>query len=361
MSWPVGLALASALGLSASCLELPPEASFRVGVNLAGAEFGTEAPGYSNESPGEHGEAYLFPSKDTVRWFTDRGLRVLRLPLAWERLQPEPAGPLDPTYAQRVLEFLDLAQVYGGRVVLDLHAYGRYRMAAGGAVHELVVGDPLGRESGLRAEHLADLWIRVAAKVHDHPALLAYGLMNEPHDMGAASWHVTSSEVVRALRAAGDRNWIWVAGDGWSKAFEWGLHNPERPWIDDPLERTAYEAHVYFDADGSGRYVASFAEELAADPGAAQRGRRRLEPFAAWCTRNGVRGVVGEFGVPWYDEGWLPVLDDFLDSVEAHRMTACAWAGGDWWGDYVLSLQPRDGREVAPLRAMVHRQAAARR
>ena len=140
MSWPVGLALASALGLSASCLELPPEASFRVGVNLAGAEFGTEAPGYSNESPGEHGEAYLFPSKDTVRWFTDRGLRVLRLPLAWERLQPEPAGPLDPTYAQRVLEFLDLAQVYGGRVVLDLHAYGRYRMAAGGAVHELVVG-----------------------------------------------------------------------------------------------------------------------------------------------------------------------------------------------------------------------------
>ena len=55
------------------------------------------------------------------------------------------------------------------------------------------------------------------------------------------------------------------------------------------------------------------------------------------------------------------VLDDFLDSVEDHRMTACAWAGGDWWGDYVLSLQPRDGREVAPLRAMVHRQAAARR
>lgn len=354
-----GLALASALCLAASCRDLPADTFFCLGVNLAGAEFGTEAPGYSNASPGQHGEAYIFPSKETVRWFADRGLKVLRLPLAWERLQPEPAGPLEPTYTQRVLEFLDLAQLYDGRVVLDLHAYGRYRMDAHGDVQELVVGDPLDPERGVMAEHLADLWIRVAARVHDHPALLAYGLMNEPHDMGGADWHATSSEVVRALRAAGDRNWIWVAGDGWSKASEWGIHNPQRPWVDDPLERTAYEAHVYFDADSSGRYMLSYSDELTMDPDAAARGRQRLEPFAAWCERNGVRGVVGEFGVPWYDEGWLPVLDDFLTAVQTQGMTACAWAGGDWWGDYPLSLQSRGGREVAPLRAMLQRVPAA--
>lgn len=348
-----GLALASALGLAASCRELPADSFFCLGVNLAGAEFGTEAPGYSNASPGTHGEDYVFPSEETLRWFTDRGLKVLRLPLAWERLQPEPGGPLDPVHAQRVLEFLDLARMFEGRVVLDLHAYGRYRVAAGDVVHELVVGDPL--ERGLEAGHLADFWLRLAARVHDHPALLAYGLMNEPHDMGDADWHATSSAVVQALRDAGDRNWIWVAGDGWSKASEWGIRNPDRPWIDDPLDRTAYEAHVYFDADGSGRYVLSYADELAIDPKAAARGRGRLAPFAAWCRRNRVRGVVGEFGVPWYDEGWLPVLDDFLAAIEAHGMTACAWAGGDWWGDYPLSLQPRNGLEVAPLRAMLER------
>ena len=357
-----GLALASALGLmAAACRDLPADALPGLGVNLAGAEFGMEVPGYSNASPGEHGEAYVFPSEDTVRWFTDRGLRVLRLPLAWERLQPEPAGPLEPTYAQRVLELLDLAQLHGARVVLDLHSYGRYRMAAHGTVQELVVGDPLDRERGLKAEHLADLWIRVAARVHDHPALLAYGLMNEPHDMGDADWHATSSSVVAALREAGDRSWVWVAGDGWSKAAEWAAHNPAQPWVDDPLERVAYEAHVYFDADGSGRYGSSFADELAADPSAAARGRERLEPFAAWCERHGVRGVVGEFGVPWYDAGWLPVLDEFLAAVQDHGMTACAWAGGDWWGDYPLSLQSRGGREVAPLSAMLRRAPAAGR
>ena len=358
-----GLAVvASALGLLASsCRDLPADALSGLGVNLAGAEFGTEAPGYSNAAPGEHGEAYVFPSEDTVRWFTSRGLRVLRLPLAWERLQPEPAGPLEPTYAQRVLEFLDLAQIHEAQVVLDLHAYGRYRIAAHGGVQELVVGAPLDRERGLQAEHLADLWIRVAARVHDHPALQAYGLMNEPHDMGDADWHATSSEVVQALRAAGDRNWIWVAGDGWSKAAEWGTHNPGSAWVDDPLDRVAYEAHVYFDADGSGRYGASFADEVAVDPGALSRGHQRLAPFISWCERNGVRGVVGEFGVPWYDAGWLPVLEDFLSTVQDHGITACAWAGGDWWGDYPLSLQPRGGREVAPLRAMLQRAPSAGR
>jgi endoglucanase len=179
--------------------------------------------------------------------------------------------------------------------------------------------------------------------------------MNEPHDMGDADWHRTSAAVVRALREAGDRNWIWVAGDGWSKAGEWTRHNPDRPWIDDPLERTAYEAHLYFDADASGRYAVSFADELAADPSAGARGHARLAPFLEWCEAGGVRGVIGEFGVPWYDPGWLPVLEDFLAEVRSAHVTAVAWAGGDWWGDYALSLQPRGGVAVAPLRAMLLR------
>jgi len=237
--------------------------------------------------------------------------------------------------------------------VLDLHNYGRYRLGGQGSVQEFVLDAPQGLGHGLLAEHLTDLWLRLGQQVREHRALLAYGLMNEPHDMGGGSWHATSNRVVRALRGAGDRTWMWVAGDGWSKGHEWNQHNPSIPWVHDPLKRTAYEAHIYFDRDGSGRYQATFADELRVDAQLLLRGSERLETFVSWCRRGGVQGVIGEFGVPWFDPGWIPVLDRFLDSVKQERMTAVAWAGGNWWGDYALSLQPRGDQEVGPLRAIL--------
>ena len=319
------------------------------GINLAGAEFGTHRADFSNRNCGKYGQDYIFPSINTLGYYGERGLRIIRLPLSWERLQPTLGGGLDPVYTGRVLEQLDAASFHACKVVLDLHNYGRYRVAEGGLVMELTLDD-LG---GLRHEHLSDLWLRLGEEVRDHPALLAYGLMNEPHDMGAGNWHASSSQVVRKLREEGDRTWIWVAGDGWSKAHEWTMHNPTSPWIDDPLGRTVYEAHVYFDSDGSGRYQATFAQELQLDPGLAMRGVQRLEPFARWCREGGAYGVIGEFGVPWYDQGWIPVLERFLKRVDEADMSAIAWAGGDWWGDYPLSLQPRGDTEVAPLKAIM--------
>ena len=334
--------LASGVMLLAGCLDSPrPHGDASLGVNLAGPEFGMEVPGYSNLTPGRLGKDFRFPEAGTVEAFADLGFRTLRLPLSWERVQPAPGGALDAAQVVAVLSTLDAAQVHGVRVVLDLHAYGRYRMGTEGGVHELVLGVPLGSAGpGLRAEHLADFWLRMAERVHDHPALLAFGLMNEPHDMGVGDWHACSSQVVGALRGAGHEMWLWVAGDSWSKAHEWPSHNPALPWIQDPLDRTAYEAHVYFDSDASGRYALSFADELRADPAAGWRGRERLLPFLDWCERGGVTGVIGEFGLPWQDPAWRPVLAGFLAEVEANDLTVCAWAGGEWWGSYPLSLQP---------------------
>ena len=338
--------------------EVTPLVGF--GVNLAGAEFGARAPEFSNLSRGKHGQDYVFPRAETLGYFARRGLHIVRLPLSWERLQPNLGAGLDAAYAGRVLEQLDAANFHGCRVVLDLHNYGRYRMARSGQVIEFVLGEPTVSGLSLRAEHLTDLWLRLGEQVREHPALLAYGLMNEPHDMGRADWHSTSNQVVRTLRGVGDQTWIWVAGDGWSKAHEWSEHNPSAPWIYDPLKRTAYEAHLYFDEDGSGRYQRTFEQELRADPNLLLRGVERLEVFVEWCRRGAVPGVIGEFGVPWHDEAWLPVLDRFLVRTQQEQMTAIAWAGGDWGGEYPLSLQPRNDQEVGPLNAIlrVARQAA---
>ena len=66
-----------------------------------------------------------------------------------------------------------------------------------------------------------------------------------------------------------------------------------------------------------------------------------------------MQGVIGEFGVPWFERRWLPVLDGFLDRAKEKQMTAVAWAGGDWWGEYPLSLQPRNDQDVGPLIAIL--------
>ena len=342
----VGLLLA----LTAGCGEMNSVSrGAGFGVNLAGAEFGALRPEFSNASIGEHGVDYFFPSESAFTYYAKQGLKLFRLPISWERLQPQLGGRLNPSYLGRILECLDTAGKMDCSVVIDLHNYGRYRERSGSTVQELVIASQATKRTELEGSYLIDLWLRLSTRVRNHPAIAAYGLMNEPHDMGGARWHDTSNQVVRALRNTGDSNWVWVAGDGWSSADRWDQHNPAAPWITDELNRTAYEAHVYFDSDGSGKYVRSFAEEARLDPTAGQRGYERIQTFVNWCERNKAVGVIGEFGVPWADPGWLPVLEQFLTEIRRRKIKACAWAGGQYWGDYNLSLEARDNRDVAPL------------
>jgi len=65
-------------------------------------------------------------------------------------------------------------------------------------------------------------------------------------------------------------------------------------------------------------------------------------------------GVIGEFGVPWHDREWRPVFDRFLVELERRGMTACAWAGGDMWGDYILSLHLGPGAGGAAGQSLFH-------
>ena len=109
------------------------------GVNLAGAEFGALEPGFSNSNLGVDGRDYFFPSHDVLAYYVDQGIRLVRLPVSWERLQPELGSALDSGYLGRIVECLDRAALLGCSVVLDIHNYGRYRLQSGRDVRELVV------------------------------------------------------------------------------------------------------------------------------------------------------------------------------------------------------------------------------
>ena len=65
------------------------------GVNIAGAEFGTEADQFCNESSGRCGYDYTYGEKSTVAFFCNQRLPLIRIPFRWERIQPRLGGPLN--------------------------------------------------------------------------------------------------------------------------------------------------------------------------------------------------------------------------------------------------------------------------
>jgi len=312
----------------------------RRGVSLAGAEFGTDRPGFSNETPGVFGRDYTYNRNYTTRRYCALGLRLLRLPIRWERIQPRLGQSLDEAELNRLKTAVALAKKHGGEVILDLHNYGRYVLRHRDRTLALVIDEVSEGEVPVSREHFTDLWRRLSREFAAEPAVFAYGLMNEPHDMGKSDWKAISQAAVDGIRAEGDGKRLLVAGNAWSSAHRFQEANGLEAWIKDPANNMAYEAHCYFDHDNSGQYAWDYDKECTHDPQLEARGVLRLSHFLGWCQINGVRGFIGEYGIPQDEPRWQRVLAPFLAALDRAGVDSCAWGAGEWWGDYRLALQP---------------------
>jgi endoglucanase len=290
-----------------------------------------------------HGIHYTFNSEATFRYFSGKGLRLMRIPVRWERLQPELGGPLDAAYLGLLKTNVAWAKAHDSEVIIDVQNFGRYWIQEGGALREYII-DNRSQDGSVRVStaHFADLWRRLSTEFKFERAVYAYGLMNEPHDMGSANWKTISQAALDAIRANQDDKLTLIAGEAWSSADHWAAANGPTSWIDDPANSFAYEAHQYFDRDGSGAYRMSYDEELARNSDLVNVGRKRLQHFIDWTRSNNVRGIVGEYGIPGGDPRWGAVLQNFLAALDAAGMDGAYWAAGEWWAntDYALSAQP---------------------
>lgn len=322
----------------------------RIGVSIAGGEFSSDRPTFSNERPGSLGQDYTYNSEKTFAYFAKRGFRLQRLPFRWERLQPKPGGALAPGELAEIRRRADWANRHGARLILDCHNYARYVMPINGVPTPCALGERVGSRVPITPEHLTNLWLRISDALGNHIGIDGWGIMNEPHSLGRIPWRTVSQDVVKALRADGDKKRIFVAGDGWSNAQRWADINGTKSWIKDPLGRTVYEAHCYFDSGNKGKYTRTFAKEHEEDDRLMSRGVERVMPFIDWCRRNRVTGMIGEFGVPANDPAWTEVVRRFVSALDDAAMEAIYWAGGEWWGRYPLSIQPsRDFSTDSPL------------
>ncbi|HEX2915289.1 MAG TPA: glycoside hydrolase family 5 protein [Chloroflexia bacterium] len=298
--------------------------SYMRGVNLAGAEFG------EGSLPGTYGSTYTYPTASELDYYKSKGLNLIRLPFRWERLQQSLYGSLDATELGRIDTVVAAARARGMKVILDPHNYARYTING----QQYLIGS-----AQVPANAFADFWTKLAAHYNGESAIYAYSLMNEPHDTNG-TWKASAQAGLNGIRQADSGHMVLVPGDSWSGAWTWTQYNNDLV-LSDPSNNLMYEAHQYFDQNGSGTYGSSY-DANGAYPNI---GVDRVQPFITWLKSKGLRGIVTEYGVPNDDPRWLTVLDNFLAKLDSEGIGGTYWAGGPWWGSYALSSEPANGQD----------------
>ncbi|MDO6761165.1 cellulase family glycosylhydrolase [Tamlana sp. 2_MG-2023] len=305
------------------------------GVNLAGADFG-------KNMPGTFGVDYTYPTENELDYYKSKGLTLVRLPFKWERIQPSLNGSLNLNELQRIKAVLNAAENRDMEVILDLHNYCRYKLNG----QEVIIGS-----SQLSMAHIKDLWTKLAIELKDYSNIWGYGIMNEPHDLLVnAPWFDTAQDIINGIRTNDTQTNIIVGGDSWSSAERWMQFSDNLKNLNDPANKLIFEAHVYFDNDASGTYSGSYDTEGAYP----NIGIDRVSPFVNWLQANNLSGFVGEYGVPANDSRWLTALDNFLKHLKQNCINGTYWAGGPWWGNYILSVEP-DGSTDKPQMAILEK------
>jgi endoglucanase len=304
-----------------------------IGINVTGAEY-----------------SYMpFVSANDLDYLRSQGITLIRLPIAWERMQPTLNGPLDQQYLTGLETVLSNAAARGMQVIVDVHNYGRYNLsyAAEAAANNgivsvntavpnatlpanlAVIGSP-----ALPNSAFANFWGQLAGALQGRPGLAYYDLMNEPYNMGGSNvWPQAAQAAVNAIRAVDMNTKILVEGTQWSSAYWWPYDNGNLHVVD-PANKLLYEAHLYFN-NGQGGYSGTYAQ-MGAYPNI---GVDNLQPFLNWLKANNAQGFIGEFGAPGNDPQWIPVMKNFMAALQANGISGTYWnyaysdpsGKNSWW------------------------------
>jgi len=305
---------------------------FAIGVNLSGMEY-AKAGSVQNKN-------YVVPSLSELQYYKSQGTDLIRLPISWEALQTTLNGPLTASYLANIETVLADAASLGMKVIIDLHDYGGYSGTK--------IGAP-----GVTDAEFANLWQQLSAAVKGSAGLAGYDLMNEPSNMpSATAWTSAAQAAITAIRTEDTATPIYVEGNDYSNAQNWSNINPGFTTLYDPSNNLIFSAHVYLDSGDSGTKF-DWTQQAALGT-TTQTGVNRLEDFVGWLKQNNLKGDIGEIGVGNDNAEWLVALDNTLAYAKANNLQTTYWAGGAWWGNYPMSVEPYNGI-IAPQMAVLEK------
>jgi len=305
--------LAALLAAAAMTGAMPSSAVAGIlrGVNISGGEFaGGGAPGTLDVN-------YTYPTKAEIDYYYNLGMRVIRVPFMWERLQPTLNGGLSAVDRQKLRDVVTYATGKKMFVVLDMHNYARRAVGANYSKVALI------GSTDVPVAALSNGWIKIASdyKTNDRVWL---GLMNEPYGISAAQWWPIAQKVVSDIRGASIANKILVPGTSWTGAHSWASSGnaAQAEVFRDPWNNVAFEVHQYLDADSSGK-----SDQCSVGAGA------RVASVINWAKAQRKWLFMGEMAAAGTTDRCKIEYRDMLNRIESSGVFFgwTAWGGGTWW------------------------------
>jgi len=315
-----------------------------------------------------------FTAADCAFLSTELGLDLLRLPVNWSGIEPDPDA-YDAAYLDRMGTLIDACDAVGVMTIVDLHqdAYGKdigedgaplwaiepppaellegpltsEELAARrlspqvlAAFRSLYANAPLSSTGEGATDAYADMAGHLADVLRDHPGAVALELHNEPVALGnAAGLDAFHDAVTVAVRAAHPTLPVVFEPDAIRNITD--AAPVERPF---PFDGGVYGPHIYtevFEDGWASEDTGAIEESVAA--AAAEAGAHDAHLF------------VGEFGNDPRTERGALYIDTCLDAFDAHQASWAMWLyeehSQDSWGLW-------DEGEVAHTRGAL-REAAA--
>ncbi|MCJ1442798.1 MAG: Endoglucanase EG-II [Stictis urceolatum] len=222
------------------------------GVNIAGFDFGCGTDGTCNTTAAYPPLAALGGNDGAGQmshFVKDDGMNIFRLPVGWQYLVGNTlGGTLNSANFQKYDQLVQACLTTGATCIIDIHNYARWN---GG-----IVG-----QGGPTDDQLASVWSQIATK-YASQSKVAFGVMNEPHDVPDINrWGTTVQTVVTAIRKAGATSqMILLPGNNYTSAQLFvsngslaalkGITN-----LDGSTTNLIFDVHKYLDSDNSGTHT----------------------------------------------------------------------------------------------------------
>jgi endoglucanase len=293
--------------------------TFRYGMSVAGLEYS------SSTSNPLYNENYTDIPSSVFEQIKSTGLDHVKVPFDWMALQPQLGGELNEEYLSHINQTVKNAASHSLGVILDMHNFGRY----GAEDSNKVVDGEI-----VSIQNFVDVWQRLSQIYKDDSRILAYCLMTEPYDMPTpttpenyknSTTTTMYNETIAALRSLGDTTLIITQLDQWASVRMFTqIYGPDpEPWIIDPINHTIYEAHMYFDTEGSGKYTDNNSAFVVTYP--TSKAISDMQPYITWCKKHNLPVYFGEFGVP-NTEVYTNYLQDILTFFDKNNVNWTYWA-----------------------------------
>ena len=189
-------------------------------------------------------------NEESYKELSSMGFNTIRFYLNYNMFESDEApGNYYPLGFQKIDENIELAKKYGMKLLFNMHyPQGGYQSRGGG--NALWTGE----KSASNQERLANLWAEFARRYADEPAVLGYGLVNEPYipgsdyDSALALWTALSQKITDKIRKYDKNHIIFVERVFKIKNYATGIdvnYGADQGYPDLKDDNFAYEIHFY--------------------------------------------------------------------------------------------------------------------